>query len=101
MRAQKLRVPVTIVKALVQAGSKAVASGRAESFSGWINVALSERVAKERRSQALAEAVAAYEAEHGVISDAELAAQARSDRARAIVIRGGKRQRPRKRGRAA
>ncbi|HKY36276.1 MAG TPA: hypothetical protein VJN18_10080 [Polyangiaceae bacterium] len=49
----------------------------------------------------MAEAIADYEAEYGVISNAELAAQARADRARAIVVRGGKRQRPRKRGRAA
>jgi Arc/MetJ-type ribon-helix-helix transcriptional regulator len=101
MRPAKKRVTVTLDKALVQAGSKAVAAGRADSFSGWINEALSEHVAKERRSQALAEAIADYEAEHGVISSAELTAQARVDHARALVVRGGKRQRPRKRGRAA
>ncbi len=101
MSSAKKRVTVTLDKALVQAGSKAVAAGRADSFSGWINLALSEHVAKERRSRALAEAIADYEAEYGVISNAELTAQARADRTRAIVVRGGKRQRPRKRGRAA
>jgi Arc/MetJ-type ribon-helix-helix transcriptional regulator len=101
MSAGKQRVTVTLDKALVRAGSKAVVTGRAESFSGWINEALSEHVAKERRSQALADAIADYEAEHGVISNTELAAEARAARARAIVVRGGKRQRPRKRSRAA
>ncbi len=88
MSAGKERVTVTLDRVLVQAGSKAVAAGKAESFSGWINAALTERVAKERRLQALAEAISAYEAKHGEISEAELVAQARQDRERALVIRG-------------
>jgi uncharacterized protein YllA (UPF0747 family) len=43
---------------------------------------------KNRALAALAEAVAAYEEEFGEISEEELAAQARSDRESAIVIRG-------------
>jgi hypothetical protein len=103
MRAQKERVTITLDKALVRAGSHAVATGRAESFSAWINSALAERVAKERRLLAMAQALDAYEAKHGVISDAELEAQARDIRAGAIVVRGKRKpSRPRKRsGKAA
>ena len=41
-----------------------------------------EREAKERRMRAMAEAVAAYEAEFGAITSAELAAQQRADERR-------------------
>jgi hypothetical protein len=53
-----------------------------------VNQALADRAARDRRLQALAEAVAAYETEFGEISDEELAAQARADRETAIVVRG-------------
>jgi hypothetical protein len=79
---------VTIDRELLRAGSAAVAAGRAESLSGWINLALAERVTKERRLRALADALTAYEAAHGAISEQELVAQARADRAAAVVVRG-------------
>ncbi len=41
---------------------------------------MGERVAKERRLRAMADAVAMYEAESGAISQAELVAQERADR---------------------
>jgi hypothetical protein len=84
----KGRLTVTVDRALVQAGNKAVAAGRASSLSGWVNLALAERAEKERRLQAMADAVAAYEAKFGVISAAELAAQSRADRRSAVVVRG-------------
>ena len=88
VRVRKDRVTVTIDRELILAGSEAVAAGRAESLSGWINLALAERVAKERRLVAMGEAIAAYEAVHGVISERELLEQARADRAAAVVVRG-------------
>ena len=88
MSMRKERVTVTIDRELILAGSEAVAAGRAESLSGWINLALAERVSKERRLVAMGESIAAYEAVHGVISERELAEQARADRASAIVVRG-------------
>jgi len=98
----KERVTVTLDRALVRAGSQAVAAGKADSFSGWINTALAERVAKERRLQALAEAVAAYEAKHGEISEAELVAQRRADRQNAVVVRGKRgRRKARRKSKAA
>jgi hypothetical protein len=103
MRTTKTRLTVTVDQAVVAAGNEAVAEGRADSLSGWVNLALSERAAKERRLRAMAEAVAAYEAEFGAISAEELTAQARVDRQAAVVVRGrrGPAPRPPRRGRAA
>jgi hypothetical protein len=82
------RLTVTVDPALIQAGQHAVAAGRAESVSAWVNLALAERAAKERRLAAMADAIAAYEAKFGAICAEELSAQARADRETAIVVRG-------------
>ena len=92
---------MTVDQDLIDAGSAAVARGAADSVSGWVNEALAERAAKDRRLAAMAEALAAYEAEFGEITAAELAAQARSDRQAALVVRGGAKTKPRRRPRAA
>ena len=91
MSTPKERVTVTVDRALLEAGNEAVASGRASSLSAWVNAALAERAVKERHLRAMAEAVAEYEAEFGVISAAELAAQQRDDRRTSIAV-----QEPRK-----
>jgi hypothetical protein len=88
MTQRKERLTVTVDRYLVEAASQAVAAGRAESLSGWVNLALAEQVAKERRLRALGEALALYEAEFGSISTAELAAQKRDDARSAVVVRG-------------
>jgi nucleotide-binding universal stress UspA family protein len=81
---------VTVDPTLIEAGNDAVAEGRAQSLSAWVNAALAERVARERRLVALAAAIGEYEKEFGVISAQELADQARADRAAARVVRGHK-----------
>jgi hypothetical protein len=86
---------VTVDRDLIQAGSSAVAAGRAESLSGWVNLAMAERAAKERRLQAMAEAVATYELRFGPISQAELLTQARTDASSATVVRGRRKSAPR------
>lgn len=88
MSNRKERLTVTVDSALLEAGQRAVAAGRATSLSAWVNGALTEQVARERRLSALAEAVAAYEAEFGEISEKEMREQARADRAGAEVVRG-------------
>lgn len=101
---RKERLTVTVDAALVEAGNHAVAAGRADSLSGWVNAALAEREMKERRLSAMAEAVAAYEAEFGTISVEEMRSQQRADEKAAIVVRGTRRGRaraPAKRPRAA
>jgi hypothetical protein len=92
MRARKERLTVTVDPALVDAGQRAVKAGLASSLSGWVNLALAERAAKERRLAAMGEAIAAYEAQFGAISEAELLAQARADRQAAVVLRGRRRR---------
>jgi len=82
------RLTVTVDPALIQAGQAAVAAGRAESVSAWVNLALAERAAKERRLAAMRDAIAAYEAAAGEISMEELSVQARADRESAVVVRG-------------
>jgi hypothetical protein len=99
MRKRKDRLTVTVDRALVHAGNRAVAAGRAESLSGWVNHALVEWAVKERRLQSMAEAIAAYESEFGAISPMELAAQERADQRSAIVVRG-RSHAPRRRRRA-
>lgn len=98
---RKERLTVTVDANLVAAGNQAVAEGRAESLSGWVNAALMERESKERRLLAMAEAIADYEARFGVISAKEIAAQQRADQRAAIVVRGPRRARARVRRRAA
>jgi hypothetical protein len=86
--ARREKLTVTVDPALIRAGQAAVAAGHAESVSAWVNLALAERAAKERRLEAMRDAIAAYEAEAGEISPEELSAQARADRESALVIRG-------------
>ncbi|HXQ21966.1 MAG TPA: hypothetical protein VN812_09860 [Candidatus Acidoferrales bacterium] len=85
------RLTVTVDPALIRAGQDAVAAGRAESVSAWVNLALAERAAKELGLAAMADAVVAYEKTFGTISTEELSAQARADRESAIVVRGKRR----------
>lgn len=94
---RKARLTVTVDRTLVEAGSAAVAAGQVDSLSGWVNLAMAERAEKELRLRAMAAAVALYEAEFGVISHAELAAQQRSDRRTAVVVRGARKPKVRQR----
>jgi Arc/MetJ-type ribon-helix-helix transcriptional regulator len=73
---------------LVAVAQEAVAQGRAESVSAWVNEALRLKVAHDRRLRALDEFVAAFEAEHGEITEAEMSEAARRARGRAVVVRG-------------
>jgi len=95
MSERKGRLTVTVDRQLIQAGNEAVAAGRAESMSGWVNLAMAERLARERRLQAMAEALTLYEAESGTISAAELVAQDLADRRAARIVRGPRRTKPR------
>lgn len=71
---------MTVDTEVIEAAAAAVREGRAASVSAWVNEVLTQRAAKERRLAAAAEAIAAYEAEFGVITDEEMAEQERADR---------------------
>ncbi len=83
----KQRLTVTVDPELVAAGQRAVSAGTAASLSAWVNSALDAQVTTDRRLAALGAAIADYEAEHGAITDAEIAAQRRADRTDALVVR--------------
>ncbi|MSR20846.1 MAG: hypothetical protein EXR91_07685 [Gemmatimonadetes bacterium] len=91
------RLAEELLATLLDAAQEAVSTGRAQSVSSWVSVALAERMAKERRLSALADGIETYEAEHGEISEQEMVEQARADRTAAVVVRGsGDRTRARK-----
>ena len=97
MTQRKERLTVTVDPDLIDAGNKAVAAGRADSLSGWVNTAMADRAARDRRLDALAGVIADYEAEFGEITPDEVAALQRADRETAVVVRG---PRSRSKGRA-
>lgn len=88
MTQRKERLTVTVDPELIAAGVAAVEAGRADSLSGWVNQALTERADHDRKLAALDDAIAAYEARAGSITDEELREQQRADRAAAVVVRG-------------
>lgn len=81
------RLSATVEAELLAAGRAAVAQGRAESISAWVNDALGRQVDHDRRMRALDDFLAAYEAEHGEITEDEMRDAARRTRARAVVVR--------------
>ena len=89
----KRRLSASVDAELVAVAQEAVTDGHAESISAWVNDALRLKADHDRRLQALDEFLAAYEAEHGEITDDEMRDAARRARERAIVVRGNPEQR--------
>lgn len=83
----KDRLSATVERELLTAGRAAVAEGRAESLSAWVNDALRRQADHDRRMKALDEFLERYETEHGVITDEEMHAATRRAQARAVVVR--------------
>jgi len=79
---------VTVDPELVEAASRAVADGRADSVSGWVSAALSEKVERDRKLAHLRAAIGDYEADFGEITAEEMVAQSRADREAAVIVRG-------------
>jgi hypothetical protein len=72
---------------LLAAGRAAVAEGRAESLSAWVNDALRRQADHDRRLKAIDEFLRAYEDEFGEITENEIRAATRGVRGRAVVVR--------------
>lgn len=87
----KRRLSASVDADLLAAAHQAVAGGRSESVSSWVNDALRLKAAHERRLGALDLFLADYEAQHGEISDEEMDAAARRVRGRAVVVRSAPR----------
>jgi Arc/MetJ-type ribon-helix-helix transcriptional regulator len=83
----KQRLSASVDAELVAAAQDAVARGQVESVSAWVNEALRLKVDHDRRLRALDDFLAAYEAEHGEITEREMRDAARRARARAVVVR--------------
>lgn len=81
------RLSASVDPELLADGHKAVAEGRAESLSAWVNDALKLKADHDRRMSALDSFLAAFEAEHGQITQAEITDATRRARARATVVR--------------
>ena len=100
----KRRLSASVDAELVAVAQQAVTGGRAESISAWVNDALRLKADHDRRLQALDEFLAAYEAEHGEITEDEMRDAARRARERAVIVRGNPEQRspgPAQHGRGA
>lgn len=87
----KQRLTVTVDPALIEAGRRAVDSGQAASVSGWVSLALEEKLRRDRKLALLVVAVADYEKEFGEITAEEIESQRRADRQDATVVRGRRR----------
>ncbi len=85
----KQRLSASVDAELIAAGQQAVAAGQAENFSAWVNDALARHSEHHRRLAALHDFVAAWEAEHGVITDEDIEDATRWARSRAIIVRPG------------
>jgi glycerol dehydrogenase-like iron-containing ADH family enzyme len=88
MSPRKQRLTVTVDPDLVEAGTRAVASGAADSLSAWVSTALAEKAHRDQQLTQLRQAISDYETEFGEITAEELASQRRTDREDAIVVRG-------------
>ena len=83
----KGRITITIELDLLDEVQTAVNDGSCRSVSQWISEAMADRLAEEQRLAVLRQMIAEYEAEHGVITDEEMAEQAQRDRDAAAAIR--------------
>ena len=96
MSEPRQRLSISVDASVAAHARKAVAEGRATSISAWVADALrrhNERDADDRdrrldRDTAIDEFIAAYEAEHGTISDEDIAAAERAFAQRAVVGHG-------------
>jgi Arc/MetJ-type ribon-helix-helix transcriptional regulator len=91
---QKVRTTVSLDRELAEAAEEAVERGEAPSVSALVSDAITQRIEHLVRLRYMRQALDLYEAEHGVITDEDMAETLRRDRANAIVVRDGKILRP-------
>jgi hypothetical protein len=98
----KRRLSASVDADLMEAVEAATRRGDARTLSSWVNDALRLKLEHDRRMQALAAFIDAYEAEHGEIAPEEIERATRAARARSLPVRalGTRAQRTGKRRRA-
>ena len=74
MSSRKMRLTVSVDRDLITWGRSAVKAGEAASLSAWVNDALAEHTAENRRRRAMDKLLADYQAEFGAFTAAELRA---------------------------
>ncbi|MCY4621105.1 MAG: hypothetical protein OXD34_04610 [bacterium] len=89
---RKRHVTITVDEDLLEGARAAVGCGRSLSVSEWVAGAMAQRVATDRRLAAIGELIRDFEAEHGVITEDEIAEQARIDWDAAAASRMAARQ---------
>jgi hypothetical protein len=91
MTTTKARLSASVDEELLRAIEQVVRGGRSVTLSAWVNEALRAKLEADRLRDAGEAFIRAWEREHGVITDAEIAAAERNMADRAIRVR-----RPRK-----
>lgn len=86
----KQRLSASVDADLIESGKTAVSAGRADSISEWVNAALRRQASHDARLEAVGDFIAAFEAEHGKITDEEIEDTYRRTKARAIIVRDGR-----------
>ena len=81
----KTRLSVTVDADVLESVQAAFAIGEAESVSVYVNDALRLEAQHDRRLRGIDDFIAAYEAEHGEITEEEMEAAYRRVKARAIA----------------
>ena len=84
----KLRLSASVDADLIEAAERAVTRGSSDTVSAWVNDALRLKLDQERRLEALAAFVTAFETEHGEITPEEMRLAARRARQSAMTVRG-------------
>ena len=84
----KRRLSASVDADVMDVAHSAVAEGRAENLSAWVNDALHLKADHDGRLRALEEFISEYEVEHGEITDVEIREASRRARTRAVVVRG-------------
>ena len=87
----KQRITITVDESLLAEVHAAISEGCSRTVSEWVCEAIEERQVRDRRLAALDDLISAYEAEHGPITDDELADQIQRDRDAAAFSRIGDR----------
>jgi Arc/MetJ-type ribon-helix-helix transcriptional regulator len=85
----KTRLSATVDTDVLAGVQAAVVAGEAESVSAYVNDALRLKAEHDRRLRGTADFIAAYEAEHGEITEEQMEDAYRRAKARAVVVRGG------------
>jgi Arc/MetJ-type ribon-helix-helix transcriptional regulator len=83
----KQRLSASVDAEMLEAAQTAVDEGQVGSISAWVNDALRLKAEHDRRMRALDAFLAAYETEHGPITQTEIDEAVRRSRGRATVVR--------------